>query len=289
MGVDSVATITAKGLGVENAEENTELNAYEAALADEPEVEVEAVEAEAPAEEEARPERERDEKGRYVARQPDPEPEPVVEAVKPDHRVPLAELMKERDNRQSAQRELDQLRQQMFMLQQQQAQKPQEEEAIDIFANPEAYQSRIQQTMEQRLKAMEGNFSLRLAAYKHGDDFHEAWKEMVNRTQNGDDSIRQQVMQSPDPGETLVQLYQREMVINKVGNDPEAYIQKRLDEALKDPAFLAKAIEAAKASAGAQPKPANKIELPPSLNKMAADHGETFDVSDRGMYFNATR
>lgn len=276
---------------MDNAQDTTDLEVYNASLEDaEPEV-TEAPEGgeqlvqEPVAEAEARTERERDELGRFKAKQPEEAPR----EEKQDHRIPLAELMKERDSRQAAQRELDHLRQQFWAMQQQmqQAQAP-KEEPIDIFAQPEVYQAHIQQTMEQRLRAMEGNFSLRLAAYKHGDSFHEAWQEMARRSQSGDDSIRQQVINSPDPGETLVQLYQREKVIGEVGSDPNAYIQKKLDEALKDPAFLAKAVEAARTAAGAQPTQ-NKIELPRSLNKLAGSHSAPEDHTDRGMYNFATR
>lgn len=266
--------------------ENQEL--YDASLEDAEPVETPAEETpvEAPAEEapvEAKTERVRDEFGRFVAK------EAPKEETRDNNRIPLAELMKERDSRQAAQRELDNLRQQFWALQnqvQQAQQRPQE--PIDIFANPEAYQQHVEGTLNSRLRAMEGNFSLRLAAYKHGDAFHEAWAEMARRTQSGDDSIRQQVMASPDPGETLVQLVQREKVMSEVGSDPNAYIQKKLDEALRDPAFLAKAVEAARVAAGAQATQ-NKIELPRSLNKVAGSHVPGEDASDRGMYNFATR
>jgi hypothetical protein len=177
----------------------------------------------------------------------------------------------------------------MWQLQQSQMQAQQpKEEPVDIFANPEAYQQRIEQTMSQRLRAMEGNFSLRLAANKHGDLFHEAWQEMTSRTQSGDDTFRQQVLNSPDPGETLVTLYQREKVTKEVGNDPTAYVNKKLEEALNDPKFLAKAIEKARAAAGSQPS--QQISLPPSLNKVpgAASYADN-DMSGAALYNFAKR
>lgn len=250
---------------------------------------------------EAKAERDRDEKGRFKAKDDGGETPPaaaeatppVVEQPKeekPDHRIPLTELLNEREKRQNAEREREATRQQLWQLQQQlqQAQQP-KPEPIDIFADPDAYKHHVEQSMEQRLRAMEGNFSLRLAAYKHGDTFHEAWGEMISRTQMGDDSLRQQVIASPDPGETLVQLYQREKVVKEVGTDPTAYRSKLLDDALKDPQFLARALEAAKGVASTQPT--QKIDLPPSLNKVAAAASahDLDDASDRGMYSFATR
>lgn len=252
---------------------------------------------------EASDDRPRDEKGRFKPTKEGgetPAASVVAEAQpvetpkedKPDH-IPSWRLKEEADARRELQRERDELRQQLWAFQQhmqqlQQANQP-KPEPIDIFTDPNAYQAHVEQTMEQRLKAMEGNFSLRLAAYKHGDTFTEAWGEMMSRTQMGDDSLRQQVLQSPDPGETLVQLYQREKVVKEVGTDPTAYRSKVLDEALNDPQFLAKALERAKGVAGTNTT--QKIELPPSLNKVAAAASahDLDDMSDAGIFARAMR
>jgi hypothetical protein len=248
---------------------------------------------------EATPERERDEKGRFKPKddggdESPPAAEAALEvpveqpkAEKPDHRIPLTELLNEREKRQNAERERQAYEQQLYQLQQQLQQYQQPKEPIDIFADPQAYTQSIEQTMTERMRAMEGNFSLRLAAYKHGDTFTEAFQDVMARPFN--DPMRQQVINSPDPGETLVQLYQRERTIKEVGTDPTAYKSRVLEEALKDPEFLAKAMQSARATASAQPTQ-NKIDLPPSLNKVAAAHtGDLDDASDRGVYSFATR
>lgn len=258
---------------------------------------------------EVKAERERDEKGRFKSAKDDnggdespPAAEATLEAPKVEqkepevHNIPSWRLKEEADAKREAieratraEQEAQAFRQQLWQMQQQLQALQQPREPIDIFADPQAYQQTIEQTMSERLRAMEGNFSLRLAAYKHGDTFHEAWAEMVNRSQTGDDALRQQVLQSPDPGETLVQLYQREKVVKEVGTDPTAYRSKVLDEALKDPEFLAKALEQARASAGAQPT--QQISMPKSLNKVAAaaSAGGSDDMSDNGLYHYATR
>jgi hypothetical protein len=281
----------------ETIDQISDADVFNEAIAVEPKVEAEAPEKEQT--EEAKAERERDEKGRFVAKEADEvagdEPAPVTEAAveeappepvkeKQDNRIPLTELLNEREKRQNAERERQAVQQQLWQLQQQLQAQQQPAEPIDIFANPEAYTAQVQQTMEQRLKAMEGNFSLRLAHYKHGELFGEAWQEMTSRTQSGDDSMRQQVLASNDPGETLVTLYQREKVVKEVGPDPIAYKSKILEEALKDPQFLAKAMQTARQTAGAQPTN-NKIDLPPSLNKVASAHsGEDGDDSDSSVF-----
>lgn len=279
-------------------EEKIEAVTLDELLTDEP---VEKVEAEAPKQEtEAEAaERVRDEKGRFVAKESPQEETPAVESPKeekPELHIPSWRLKEEADARREAierasraEQEAQAFRQQLWQLQQQlQAQQQPKPEPVDIFADPDGYKHHVAQTMDQRLKAMEGNFSLRLAAYKHGDTFHEAWSDMMNRTQMGDDSLRQQVLQSPDPGETLVQLYQREKVYSEVGNDPNAYREKLKAELLKDQTFLAEALNAARGVASAQPT--QKINLPPSLNKAtAAISQDDGDGSPASVWRYATR
>jgi hypothetical protein len=281
----------------ETIDQISDADVFKEAIAVEPKVETEAPEKEQA--EEAKADRDRDEKGRFVAKDKDEEPvdetPPVAEAAleeapletpkeekKQDHRIPLTELLNEREKRQNAERdraayeqELSQLRQQMQALQQ-------PREPIDIFANPEAYTQSIEQQMGEKLRAMEANFSLRLAHNKHGEVFTEAFNEVMQRPLQ--DPMRQQVINSPDPGETLVTLYQRERTFKEVGNDPTAYKSKILEEALKDPQFLAKAMQTARQTAGAQPTN-NKIDLPPSLNKVASAHsGDDTDDSDSSVF-----
>jgi hypothetical protein len=282
----------------ETIDQISDADVFKEAIAVEPKVETEAPEKEQT--EEAKAERERDEKGRFVAKEADEvvgdEPAPVPEAAleeapletpkeekKQDHRIPLTELLNEREKRQNAERERAAYEQELQHLRQQMQALQQPREPIDIFANPEAYTQSIEQQMGEKLRAMEANFSLRLAHNKHGEIFTEAFQEVMQRPLS--DPMRQQVINSPDPGETLVSLYQREKVVKEVGPDPIAYKSKILEEALKDPQFLAKAMQTARQTAGAQPTN-NKIDLPPSLNKVASAHsGDDTDDSD-GSVFN---
>jgi hypothetical protein len=98
----------------------------------------------------------------------------------------------------------------------------------------------------------------------------------------------QNVINSPDPGETLVRWYKREETLRQVGDDTSAYQQRVLEEALNNPEFLAKAIEKAKGVASANP---SQVKLPPSINKMASaasSHDES-DMSPAALYQYATK
>lgn len=283
----------------ETLDQISDADVFKEAVSDAPKAEAEE-KKEAEAEDRAR-----DEKGRFVAKdksedavdETPPATEAAVEEApletpkkeKHENRIPLTELLNEREKRQNAERERAAYEQQLWQLQQQVQQLQQKpQEPIDIFADPQAYTQSIETTMADRLRALEANFSLRLANYKYGDTFTEAFQAVMQRPLS--DPMRQQVINSSDPGETLVQMYQREQTFKEVGNDPAAYKSKVLEDALKDPQFLAKALQAARQTAGAQPTN-NKIDLPPSLNKVASAHigDENSDNSDSSIFAYATR
>jgi hypothetical protein len=59
----------------------------------------------------------------------------------------------------------------------------------------------------------------------------------------------QRVLDSPNRWVAAVEWFDRQTVLAEVGTDPAAYRQRVLDGALKDPAFLQKAVETARAQA----------------------------------------
>jgi len=241
---------------------------------------------------EAKETRARNEKGRFVkaeeeAPEPEPEPEPEPQQEeKQDHRVPLMELLNEREKRQEEQRRREALEQRLNEYQRQLEAQQKPEEPIDIFANPEAYQQTIEQRIGNMQRQMEGNFSLRLARATHRDVFDEAWSEMVNRTQSGDDSMRQQVLQSSDPGETLVALYRQAKTFKEVEGDPNAWLEAKKQEWLNDPEVQAQLLQNARQTASTNPQARNNVKLPPSLNKATSSgnqHGRA-DMSDAALW-----
>src|SRR4029079_8972977 len=174
----------------------------------------------------------------------------VEEAKKPveDHAIPSWRLKEEADARrewqqraEAAEREREQFRQQMWQWQQrQQPQAPQE--PVDIFADPQKWEQTFEQRLLAKQRELEGNFSLRMAALKHGQGtFDEAYKALSDAVMRGDTATHQQIINSPDPGETLVNWHKREKTMALVGPDPEAFVKKALEEALNNPEFLAQA------------------------------------------------
>ncbi len=237
---------------------------------------------------EAKEGRVRDEKGRFVSATTDEpekvaEPEavaPKVEEAKPveekDHAIPSWRLKEEADARrewqqraEAAEREREHFRQQMWQLQQQQQKLQSPQEPVDIFADPQKWEQTFEQRLMAKQRELEGNFSLRMAALKHGQEtFDEAYRALADAVGRGDTATHQQIINSPDPGETLVNWHKREKTMALVGPDPEAFVKKALEEALNNPEFLAQAVEKAKGVASTQPTQA--IKVPPSLSKASA-------------------
>jgi hypothetical protein len=240
---------------------------------------------------EATAERLRDEKGRFASKEEEEAveaaPEPAVpQPERVDHRIPLTELLNEREKRQAEARRAEQLARELETLRQQ-MQPPRQ--IPDQFQDPDAYNKHWEQriaeqyqSVEQRFRNQEANFSLRLAHMQHGETFEKAYTALLDAAEKGDRAAAQAVANSPDPGATLVNWYKREMTLQQVGTDPEAFVQKKLEEALNDPQFLAKALEKARGVAGTQP---TQVKLPPSLNKAVGSKGDADnDTSDAGMY-----
>lgn len=189
--------------------------------------------------------------------QQQPPAQPVGQQPQEDHRVPLRELLDERDKRQALQRELE-----AFRRQQQQAQIQQQQKAApEFWEQPEGnIDHRVQQAVAplvQELIMQREQNSRALAAIQYGEDkVNEAFEDLKTRIQSGDQSAQfdyQRVMAQPNQYAALVQLHQQRQALAQIGNDPNAYREKVLAEALNDQAFLAKAMEAAQARAKSNP------------------------------------
>lgn len=259
----------------------------------------------------------RDEKGRFAPKsQPEPTPAPVEAAPQPaaqaqpdkEAHVPSWRLREVNDAREAAERraqeaalQLQQLQRQMEELRQQNQPKP---EPIDVFADPVGAFKQQLSPLEQQLRSMQANFNLRASKAEaiaiHGRDavaeMERAVQEAIN---SGNPEMRHlsvQMQNSDDPVGVAMQWHQRDKLLKETGGDLSSYRSKMLEDALKDPAFLAKAMEAARAQASgqAQPngKPTTQVQLPPSLNRApsaASPHEDPGSLADNALYSFATR
>lgn len=229
------------------------------------------------------PEQLRDEQGKFAAK-PDETPvekpaeKPVVDdngaqvpswrvrEINEEKRELAAKLATEQSERQKLQQQFEQFKRQPP------AEQPKPEAKPDPLLDPEGYEKYLERRFEDRFLNERRENSLRLAHRTYKETFNEAYTAAQQAMASGDRALAARMNSSSDPGETLVEWHREQKTIREVGNDPSAYKQRLLDEALKDPAYLAKAIAAARGSTQPQPnggaRPA--ISLPPSLRSVSS-------------------
>ena len=233
-----------------------------------------------------------------------PEPAPAP-AEPPRHTVPLNELLDERDRRRKAEERLqryDDERQR------------QQEQPIDPIMRPDEYFDR---RFQAALDPIRRHFTMQLAhanksvaVAQHGaEEVEEAQKAFDTEVQQGrlHPAEHARIWQAPNPFAEAVAWNRSRKLLAEVGNDPAAYRQRLLDEALADPEFLGRALEAARAQAAGRPMSvapqrqqprassvpaaAGRAPLPPSLNRQGPPGGQpppAGDAPDEDLYAEMT-
>lgn len=253
----------------------------------------------------------RDDKGRFAAKEQE-EAQPVIEQkpVMGDDKqsdesahVPSWRLREVREAReaaekraQEAERRAAQYEREMAQIRQQTAQNQPEP---DWYADPNAAFSQginpLKAQFENALQAQRNQFSEMFVRQSVGNAKVEEIKQWVNNKID-DPILNARVAGSTHPWGELVKAYDEHKTLSEIGTDPKAYVQKKLDEALNDPAFLTKALERARSQASGGNVPGSKpnavVQLPPSLNRAtsaASPHDEVGDMSDANLYAFATK
>jgi hypothetical protein len=219
--------------------------------------------------------------GRFAAKGP-AAPAPAESAEAPakadDEILPSWRAREINEERRQAQVELERMRveharMQAHMAQLQRAQAPaQAPQAPDPVIDPAAYTKYVQDTLRQEFQQQAFNdrlnMNLEMTHMRHGEKFEKAYEAVLTAAQRGDQAIVRHFTSQPNPGEAMVRWYTNNEVLREVGPDPSAYKQKTRDELLKDPEFLAQAVEAHRrlATGGGQPQN-TVVRLPPSLSK----------------------
>lgn len=275
------------------------------------------IEAKAPPEPEGQP---RDEQGRFApkteeATQADAaptqqQPEAVSEG-KEEGNVPSWRLREIREERDALARQAEEVRQQAMTWQRQAAdmqrqlaelQKP-KQEPVDFYVDPQAAFKQNLSPFEERMGRLESELRMGIsrvnAITSHGKDLvSEAEAAVATAMRNNDPSLQPlaaTLRVTNDPVGAAVEWYSSQKLMKETGGNIAAYRDKILADAMKDPAFQAKVLEAARTTAtgnagsGSSPN----IKLPPSLNKTAGSGGGTTseldaeDMSDRALFRHA--
>jgi len=169
-------------------------------------------------------------------------------------------------------------------------QKPQQPQTPpNMFEDPDGFTGHWDQRLTAIENGLKGEFqreirkvrlesNLATTAHLYKEEFPEALQAFEQAAVN-DQALKHRVFGSADPGGAIVAWHKERKALQEIGGDPTSYVQRKLDEALKDPAFLAKALEAARAQAGGHPvvstttaqpaaRPNTVTQLPPSLRSV---------------------
>ncbi len=212
------------------------------------------------------------------ASQPALPPQPAL------HQVPLATYLAEREEKQELRRRLEAF---------ERTRKPAEEP--DPFLDPKGFvtanagallESRLNQHVEPALRQLQiaiAHNNKATAAAVHGPEVIErAQAEFDKALPQIDLTEYGRVMRAPNPFLAVVDWLRRRDLLAEVGGDPNAYRERVLEEALADPEFLGRAMEASRASAAGRPGggpqsaargPAQGAATLPSVNRSGSGSG----------------
>lgn len=238
-----------------------------------------------------------------VASQPEPQ-NTQPNAANPDPAIPPARLREEADARRKAENEVAELRGRLAAMEQrlnQPAKAPEEPKAKrEIWEDPDGFVADALTPVQQQLRQQAERISMRFAVKEYGQEtVAAAYSALDKALEAGDPNAHaeyQRIRASDDPFDGIVQWHKRSETLREVGIDPAAYRNRVLEEALKDPEFLKRALESTRTQAQtngntiAQPaRP--QVQSLPSLNKVGSvalpDNGN--EASDAEMFASATR
>jgi hypothetical protein len=230
--------------------------------------------------------------------------EPVEARERLEPRIPSGRLREETRRAQAAEAERDTVRAELKALndrfeaftrgqqqprpQEQQPAKTEPEGIPDPFAEPEKHTAYIiSQAVRQaetrvREQFIESNLADGLETHK--GEFTAAYTELkkigeAEKAQFGRSTTVGRIWASPNPTRELMKWHKQQTTLRDIGDDPQAYADKLLD----DPEFLARAVERARESArtGNNGRARATTRLPPSLNSQT---GGSHQVGDPDLY-----
>jgi hypothetical protein len=212
---------------------------------------------------------------------PDPKDQKPEEAGQ----IPSWRLKEEADARRAAESERDKFKSDLSAMQQRMAalEKPQQQkqEVIDPLLDPEGFRKSMQDAFSGEMQKVILNNNLAIAHVRHGETFEKAYSALLAEGQAGNRQLVNQLVTSQNPGEAIVRWHKNQETLREVGDNPANYKNKVLEDALKDPAFLTKALEAARASAGQSQAP-GAVQLPPSLSRVTGSSKNTDPADSDG-------
>lgn len=250
-------------------------------------------------------ERPRDEQGRFApkAREESAEPaktEPEKPEPKQSEGIPSWRLKEEAEARRAAEERASRVERELAEIRQQLAR--QEKKAEPEQPAPEPWDTGYTEyVLAQATAKLEERYSQALlslaketAIARHTEEVvSAAEKAFIEAAQNRtlDQADFHRVMNAPNRYAAAVEWHKRQQVMNTVGPDPNAWLEKQLEERLKDPAYQAQLLERIRGTAQQESQQRPLTQLPPSLNRAtrASPSAEDDDESDAGLLKSALR
>lgn len=247
----------------------------------------------------------RDEVGRFAPKATDA---PVVEPPAPEqpnaqpgaHTVPLEALTAIRGENRDLKQQLQQAIGRLQALEQRPAAQPPAapqppQPKRELWDDPDAYVNDRLTPVQQALAETRAEISHLRAVADFGKESvtaaHEAVNEAINRGELDRAKVNGQLAQSRDPVGDLVRWHQQKQAkdnMQRIGNNPDAWLEAELEKRMADPAFQAKVIERARQPNG-QNTQSPPVALPPSLSRIASGaNAPGGDMSGEGLFANAT-
>ena len=153
--------------------------------------------------------------------EPAPQPEtatPAVSEPKEDRFAPLSALLDERDKRQAAQRQAEELQRKLAQIEAQQAKPP----VPDFYDDPEA---RIRMA-EQRAHALAVDTKLQTSRFLAERDFGAETVKEAYAFFDENPHLSAALLDNPSPFHEAVSVYKRHKALSEIGPDPDAYRAK---------------------------------------------------------------
>ncbi len=277
---------------------------FDAAMSDEPPAQSEAPEP-PPAEDGGQP---RDEQGRFASTEksePDKTTEPADGEERDGGMVPSwrlreesAALRAERQEREAERQELQRFRQFHAQQQWQQRQVEQPPQRPDPISDPDGFadymewrqdqkdQIRAHEIRNDRINLTFENLRESMEEKGQGEVFDKAYEALLRAPTE----IKDEITATVNPAKAMLRWHKRSTVLTDMGDDPEGFINRKLDERLKDPEVRKRMLAdmEAEARGGTGNNRSTVIHIP-SVNRATGggnnSRSNTLPVTD-GDFFN---
>jgi hypothetical protein len=225
--------------------------------------------------------------------------EPVVPVQQTEPAIPPGVLREANERARAAERRAADLEARFAAFERQQP-KPEPRPRADVFENPSAF---VQEEVSPHLSQLQAELirnreemSQFRAEQKHGEEKVQAAFTWVKEGLASRDpeiiQTYQRAMQSAHPYDVITRAHLQRQTISEIGDDLPSYRNRVLEEAMKDPAFQAKVLEATRQQAQQSGQTiARPVSSLPSLTRVGAaalPTAQQDDRSDAELFADAT-